>query len=269
MNEQEFAELAAGHALHALSAQDEARYAAALRVHPEWEALAAADAETVAQLSEGLAPVAPGARIRDALLAQIASTPQLSPEDNTADADALGVGVGAVSPQRAEPAPAPDPRMPAARAPRKKLRLFYALAASLVLVAGIGYGAVTLTEQFRPPASVVALADIEAAADAQQASTTLENDGTATVHWSAELGMAVLVADGLEPLSAEQSYELWFVRSETPIPAGTFTSDDGETVALLRGDMHAGDVVAVTIEQLGGSPTGLPTSDPVLAIATT
>ena len=262
MNEQEFAELAAGHALHALSANDEARYAAALRARPEWEALAAADAETVAQLSDAVAPVAPGPNVRDALMSQIASTPQLSGDD-AAVARAAGP-LGGV-----DPATATDSRMPRTRAPRKKLRLFYALAASLVLVARIGYGAVTLTNQLRAPASVVALADIEAAGDAQQASTTLANDGTATVHWSAELGKAVLVADGLEALDAEQTYELWFVRGTTPVSAGTFTPSDGEAVALLRGEMHAGDVVAVTVERSGGSPTGLPTSDPVLAIATT
>ena len=79
----------------------------------------------------------------------------------------------------------------------------------------------------------------------------------------------MLVADGLEALDAEQTYELWFVRGTTPVSAGTFTPSDGEAVALLRGEMHAGDVVAVTVERSGGSPTGLPTSDPVLAIATT
>ena len=39
MNEQEFAELSAGHALAALSPEDERRYREALAVHPEWAAM--------------------------------------------------------------------------------------------------------------------------------------------------------------------------------------------------------------------------------------
>ena len=34
------------------------------------------------------------------------------------------------------------------------------------------------------------------------------------------------------------------------------------------GEMHEGDVIAVTVEQGGGSPSGLPTTDPVIAIPT-
>jgi anti-sigma-K factor RskA len=32
--------------------------------------------------------------------------------------------------------------------------------------------------------------------------------------------------------------------------------------------MHEGDVIAVTVEPAGGSPTGQPTSDPIIAIPT-
>jgi anti-sigma-K factor RskA len=37
---------------------------------------------------------------------------------------------------------------------------------------------------------------------------------------------------------------------------------------VLAGDMHAGDVIAVTVEQAGGSPSGSPTTDPVVVIPT-
>lgn len=40
------------------------------------------------------------------------------------------------------------------------------------------------------------------------------------------------------------------------------------TTALLDQPMGAGDVIAVTIEQAGGSPSGSPTTDPVIVIPT-
>lgn len=76
MNEKDFAELSAGHALHALSPDDERAYRAALAEHPEWTAVADLDDEVAATLADGfgeeLAPVS----VRAALLAQIAQLPQ-------------------------------------------------------------------------------------------------------------------------------------------------------------------------------------------------
>lgn len=242
MNEEEFAELAAGHSLHALSAEDERRYTEALRAHPEWDAVTLADAETVAGLADAVDPVTPDAGVRDALLARIAVTPQGAQE--------------------------PIPASPATRARRPRLRLLFALAACLAVLVGLGVGAVALNNQINRPAPVVALAEIDAAADAEQASVPLDDGGTATVHWSAELGAAVLVAEGLDALDAEETYQLWFVRGETPLSAGLFETDAGEATALLDGEIHEDDVIAVTVEPSGGSPTGQPTSDPIFAIPT-
>ena len=66
----------------------------------------------------------------------------------------------------------------------------------------------------------------------------------------------------------DESFELWFVRDGAAISAGTFTAEDGTTTALLDGALEAGDVIAVTVEPAGGSPTGQPSSDPIVAIET-
>jgi len=247
MNENEFAELAAGHALNALSDADEQRYADALSTHPEWAAIAADDEETAAMLAHAVSPVAPPPGIRDALLAQIAITPQEPVEPGLADAAVVESVL---------------------RVPRRRSRLLFTLAASVVLLVGIGFGAAYLSSQLAPPASVVALEQIESAADAQQATVELESGALATAHWSETVGSAVLVTEGLDPLSAEQSYQLWFVRGDEPVPAGLFNTDAGSATALLDGSMHEGDIIAVTVEEAGGSPTGLPTTDPIIAIPT-
>ncbi len=123
-------------------------------------------------------------------------------------------------------------------------------------------------DQLTTPASVVALDEIEASPDAQSETVTLSDGGEATAHWSETVGKAVLVTDGLPTLADDQSYELWFVRDGAPISAGTFTADDGSATALLAGAMEPGDVIAVTVEVAGGSPTGQPTSEPIVMIST-
>lgn len=256
MNEQEFAELAAAHALGALTDADERRFAEALAEHPEWQAIADDDHDTVAILADGLAPVAPPPALRAALLQQISSLPQ----DGGAGPARPDAVAGADAETRATSAPA------SAAAPWR--RRIFALAAGLALIVGAGVATTTVVSQLQRPASVVALDEIRSAPDAEQAEVRLDSGATATAHWSGEVGKAVLVASGLDDLGADKSYELWFVRGEKPIAAGVFNADDGTATALLDAPMHAGDVIAVTIEQAGGSPSGLPTTDPIIVIPT-
>jgi anti-sigma-K factor RskA len=275
MNEREFSELSAAAALNALSPDDERRLQEALIAHPEWQDAARADADIVGALSASIAPVTPPTSVRDALLARISVTPQF--EDSAADdaADPVDVSVPDDTSALFEDSSAeagestPDvARSEAAPRPRRPLRVLFALAACLALLVGVGVGAVALNGYLNRPASVVALEQIEGATDAQQASVDVGSGGTATAHWSASLGSAVLVTDGIAAPADDRTYELWFVRGDQAISAGTFDVDGGDATAQLSGDMHEGDVIAVTVEQAGGSPDGVPTSDPVIIIPT-
>lgn len=146
--------------------------------------------------------------------------------------------------------------------------MLFALAASVALVVGIGVGVSVLGSQLNRPASVIALEQIEAAGDAQQATVELEDGAQATAHWSASVGDVVLVTEGLASLDEDSAYELWFVREDGAVAAGVFDTDAGTATALLEGTMREGDVIAVTVEQAGGSPTGEPTTDPIIVIPT-
>jgi anti-sigma-K factor RskA len=42
----------------------------------------------------------------------------------------------------------------------------------------------------------------------------------------------------------------------------------GATSAVLEAEYQPGDVIAVTIEQAGGSPDGTPSGEPIVAIPT-
>jgi anti-sigma-K factor RskA len=254
MNENTFAELAAGYALNALSPSDRRAFETALAEHPEWETHVRTEADTVLLLADSIAPVSPPAAVRDVLLARIKDTPQTPDAASQEDFAAAG----------------PAPVVPTTASAKKGnlRRRWFTLAASIVAVLALGFGAVTIGQQLTRPAAVVALEQIESASDAQSATVELSDGGEATAHWSPSLGEVVFVSEGLPSLASDQTFELWFVRDEGPISAGTFAADDGTATALLAGEYEPGDVIAVTVEPSGGSPSGEPTSDPILAIAT-
>lgn len=262
MNERDFAELAAGHALHALSAADERRFAAALAQHPEWRELADDDGSTAARLADALEPVQAPPALRAALLARIGDHPQ-----GSATADAATAADAVTADAVAKP-DAAAVAAPASAAPRRWSRAVLALAACLVLLVGGGIATAVVVSQLQRPASVVALDEIRSAPDAQQATVRIASGARATAHWSGSLGEAVLVTSGLDHPGADRTYELWFVRGETPVSAGVFDTVDGRATAVLKGTMHAGDAIAVTVERAGGSPSGAPTTEPLIVIPT-
>lgn len=289
MNEQEFAELSAGYALDALSPEDRRAFQAALAEHPEWVRLVDADVETAGALAESVPDAAPPLTLRSTLLSRVATMPQLPEMD--AAAAAVAEPVASVPPLAAvppvpplpgdEPAgdtptddapfvePAPTTTTIQAISRRNWTRGLLTLAASLVILVVLGFGAVTINQYVNRPPEVVALAEIEAAPDAQAATVELTDGGTATAHWAESVGKVVLVSNGLPEISEDESFELWFVREDgTPVAAGVFEPAEGPSTVVLDGQMQAGDTIAVTVEPQGGSPSGEPSSEPIVTIPT-
>lgn len=315
MDEQEFAELAAGAALNALSPADRAIFEAARREHPEWEHWVRVDAATAASLSDDVADALPPLTLRSTLLSRIATTPQLPAMDASvaaaaapvtswpqASADkapepvaetirtpetpaAPGTPAAADPPADAGVPPAPRPSADTA-APARPVepppntatiqavsrrnwtRGILALAASMVLLVALGLGAAMINDYLNRPPAVVALQQIEDAPDAQSATVDVIDGGSATAHWSESVGKAVLVSQGLPQIADGETYEMWFVRDGAAESAGTFDPADLTTTALLDGAVQPGDVIAVTVEPQGGSPTGEPSSEPIVQIPT-
>ncbi len=262
MNEQEFAELSAGHALAALSPEDERAYLRALAEHPEWSSLAEADARAVAALADGAEEVAPPLAARSQILSRIRQSSQVD------------AGVDAADERIAEPEAATVPSAPPtevvqAVARRNWSRGLFALVASMALLVGIGWGAGSISEILNRTPAESALIQIEAAPDAAEATGDLTDGGTATVHWSSSLGKVVLVSDGLPEIPADRTFELWYVRDGAAISAGTFDAAQGSATAALSPGMQEGDTIAITVEAAGGAPDGAPTTDPIVAIPTT
>lgn len=288
MNEREFAELAAGHALGALSADDEHSFQSAVAAHPEWAAVAESDMAVVARLADMVDEVRPPPALKTALFARLDAQSDAVGGTGGVSATRAGDGTGAsdvgdalppadvadaATAARADIGARPDAssRRAARQTPRRggrAARTWFALAASIALLLGVGVGVTSLVQNLTRPASVVALERIEDAPDARTAEAQIEGGGEATLHWSPSLEEAVLVSDGLPTLADDQTFELWYVRGDTAISAGTFDPSSASTTAVLEPGIQPGDAVAVTVEQVGGSPEGTPTTDPIVVIAT-
>ncbi|GAA1775873.1 anti-sigma factor [Leucobacter iarius] len=255
MNEQEFRELSAAHALDALSPDEELAFAEALEAHPEWRAILDADREAAADLGGSVPEAVPPASVRASILDAIAELPQAGSEDPTASGSAA-----AADPEPAPTTPAPAPRRARGRAG------WFALAASIAVLLSIGLSPWVRESLFPQDPVATALEQVEAAPDARSATGTTDTAARGTLHWSDSEQRAVFVLDDLPKAASGHDYELWIVRGDRPISLGV-VRPDGSRAAVIAKGFRPGDTVAVTVEDRGGSPTGAPTTAPILAIA--
>ena len=72
---------------------------------------------------------------------------------------------------------------------------------------------------------------------------------------------AYLVGSGLGPLPPDHVYELWVIRNQTPVPAGTFGAGEEQVVLPVRIDLSGATEIAVTVEPRPGSAA--PTTKPL------
>ncbi len=87
--------------------------------------------------------------------------------------------------------------------------------------------------------------------------------GSGTVVLSASSRKAVLVTANLPELPEGKVYEAWTI-DKKPVPAGTFASEQHETVLSLPDAVFEAESVLITVEPAGGSKT--PTSDPLFTV---
>jgi anti-sigma-K factor RskA len=88
---------------------------------------------------------------------------------------------------------------------------------------------------------------------------------SARAYWSRSRGL-VMTGANLPPLPAGRTYQLWFIRAQTPVSAGLLQPDaNGQLRAVLNtpADLPDPDVLAVTQEPAGGLPA--PSGQMVLA----
>ena len=220
------ADLAGAYALNALSPEEKAEFDKHLAESEPARIQATELSDTAVALGLAAAPVQPSAALKSALMAKIASTPQL-PALPAAEATAAS----ATTAPDAAPAPAqPAATVPAASAPpassasptrtgaaeRARNRWFQrpagfllAAAAAIVLfVGGTFVGQAFDTNQFVQQ-QAAQLVQINAAPDSARASTTTKDGHPATLVWSGELGLSALMIKDLPALPSDKDYQLW------------------------------------------------------------
>ncbi|MFJ3393352.1 anti-sigma factor [Leifsonia aquatica] len=231
--------------------------------------------DVAAQLGLAAEPVAPRPELKAALFAAIQTTPQLPAEPEAAPTPVL-TPVPAPEAVQAAPAAPAAPEAPAPEATpaeRRAQRRWFArpaiiaasAAAALILFFGGAIVGGTIAGNDSTQQQASALAQINAAPDAQRASAAVTGGGTATLVWSAQLGTSALIANDLPNLPNDKTYELWYIRDGKATSAGTMdAAGTGSTWKVLAGTMKAGDTVGVTVEPSGGSSQ--PTTNPIVAI---
>lgn len=226
-------------------------------------------AEVRTALGLAVPPVTPNPEIKSAVLARIATTPQLAPASQSAQVATPAVDAPPLAPVTTTSAGSsreagPAERRAAARwLQRPAIVLTAAAAAVALFVGGVFAGDLMRGGSAEPDQ----LASIVAAPDVTTLVSEVADGGTATLVASESRGLSAMVFEGLSPLDAELAYQLWYITDGVPVPAGLVeVSPDGPTVQVLQGTFEAGTIVGVTVEPASGSEQ--PTSDPIVAIAT-
>ncbi|WIX74942.1 anti-sigma factor [Amycolatopsis carbonis] len=251
MNSPEMHTLTGAYALDALSDTERAQF----RRHLEQcEACAQEVRElraTAGRLGAAMAEEPP-ASLKQRVLAEMRSTPQLPPLTG----------------------PEPGERSRG----RRRWPLILATAAAVVGLALAGvFGGLAATTQGRLDAAQSQLdqarvryqpvAEILSAPDAQAVHGTAPGGGGGTVVVSKRLDRMMFMESDLPPYPAGHVYQAWLMGPNlAPRPAGLLPG--GPAGSLVVADGLAGaDQFAISVEQAGGSPTGKPSDDVVLVMS--
>jgi anti-sigma-K factor RskA len=253
----EIRELLALAAVGALDRDEDARLRERIADRPDLLAELAEHEEAAASLADAVAETPPPA-LRASVLAAIHDIPQAGGSAEASDAPAP-------APPAEQPSPSDHaaPVVPISRARRRRWMPAAGAvlgAAAALILAVVAVGSLTGDDD-----GGIQVADVVADGDAVTIGFGGQEPGFRLVH-SPNHNAVALVGDAIPELAADQVYELWIVRDDTPEPMEIFTPDDDGAVEVLIPDMAPppGASFAITIEPPGGSDR--PTST---AIATT
>ena len=249
-SDKELGNLSGSYALNGLDAADLAEFEAHLQQSQATRDEVTELTDTAVLLGLAVEPVQPSAGLKASIMDQLDAHPQLP----------------VASPVATAAFESPAGRKAQARWFTRPVTALAAVAAAIALFVGGGVITTSLAQNSFAQQQADQLAAINSADDAQRASVDLADGGTATLVWSNSLLSSALIVDGLAPLPADRTYELWYINDAGARPAGTFgVAGSGSTWRVLDGTMKAGDTVGVTVEPRGGSDA--PTTDPVVVIA--
>jgi anti-sigma-K factor RskA len=252
----EFMHLLTGaYAVNGLDPDERAEFEEHLAGCPECATEVRGLLETTARLAESEA-IEPPARLKLAVMAQIATTPQLPASSPSLPAEtAAGDDTGVVVPLR--------------RPGWNRGQRALAAAAAFLAVVAIGLSALLAqsnSERTDLSATQAAITAVLTAPDARTLAGSIAGGGRGTVVVSPSQGTSVFVGAGLPAAPAGHTYELWYMGAGgTAAPAGTFEPGaNGQVTAVLSGTIGQASAVGMTVEPAGGSAK--PTTTPIMAV---
>ena len=164
-----------------------------------------------------------------------------------------------------EPSSGRHDELAARRANRRASRWrLVAAAAAVVALGGVSWGLLAPEDLGGREIGVieresdVQLAELMSAPDLQVYTSAAGEGVQGTVLRSDSLGTAAMLLQDLPEVGDDQEFQAWNIVGETPASAGVFSAADGTATVLLEGDVTDAEVIAVTVEPVGGSdqPTG-------------
>lgn len=222
--------------------------------------------DTAAVLGLSVAPVPPPTGMRARVLASIEGVAQVPSDAVETPATAAPLAVSAARMPEGDHR-APHRIVSTGRRLRFTRRTAAMLVGSLVVLAALVIGGVTVRGLVAPTGDTQAISQIQDASDARSARSVIAGGGTATVVWSGAEQRAMIAVADAESTPSDRVYQLWFIHDGTARSAGLFTvGASGTAKVALDGRMRDGDAVGVTVEPKGGSTH--PTTHPIVVVQT-
>lgn len=221
----------APYALDALDDLERARFEVHLEACDDCREELAGFVTTTGRIGESL-PQTPPPLLRERLMTEIASTPQLR-------------------------------RTAVDRSGRMRRAIPRLAVAAALLVGGFGVGGFLVEHQRAEDLSVsnVAISTVLGAPDAVTQTKALKAGGNLRMVSSASNDSAVVVAHGLTAPTDQKVYQLWMIDDSGPHSQGTFTTAG----TMIMQGLGTADRIAVTIEPAGGSKQ--PSTPPIATMA--
>jgi len=240
--------------LNALDPSELDEFEAHLAVCPTCSQEVVEFCETAAELSL-LATAPPPPALRGSVMAAIGGVRVLPPEPADVEEPAPASTAGAV---------VPVDELALRRQRRRTRLLSLAVAAVTVVALSLGGWVFSLVQQQQTQiAATTAETELYSAPDVRTVPVQLANGARGSFVSSKSLDRALFVASDLPDPGAGRTYQLWTLDgtpTDIRVARPDNTLDGGTSVRqLFRGPIAESDLVAMTIEQEGGSPTGQPT----------
>jgi anti-sigma-K factor RskA len=244
--------------VNALGPDEREEFEAHLAVCPTCSREVVEFGETAAELSLLASAPPPPAALRGSILSAISEVRPLPPEPpaQTAPAAPTGNGTQTVT---ADIRHAIDEL--ALRRQQRRTRLLSVLVAA-VLAAAVALGGVVYTLVQTRQAQVAQQAaetELLTAPDVQTYSATMKDGGQISFVVSRSLDRAMFIGKDLPTVGADQTYQLWTLEGERPIP-DNLVAGGGDRQEFFRETLSGVTGLAVSVEDAGGAQQPTPST---------